>query len=691
MKKIFICYSHEDEAWKDSLVNHLNALKLKEHYDVWDDSRIEIGVDWRTKIERALNEAVVAILMVSVNFLNSKFIDENEIPRIIERHEKEGLKVIPLFVKPCPWERVPWLAKFQGIPRNRKTLAEYDESNAVRILADLAKEIYDIENEKKIDSPLQRTAIPMSEKKSIVLKGHKEEVFGVVITPDGTKIVSGSEDETIKVWDLESYKCSATFKIPSAVWGVAVTPDGKITVCGCGSHDNTLRVVDLQNGECFSTLKGHTKSIGPWAVAVMPDGKRAVSGSHDGTIKVWNISSERCIKTIKGHNCEIIGIALTSNGNRVISSSTDSTMKLWDLESLQCLATFEGHTSTVNGVAVTPDGERVVSGSYDRTLKVWDLKSGNCLDTFEGHTGCVYGVVVTPNNKWVVSGSQDKTVKVWDLETGECAITFSGHTDSVNGVAITPDGKRVVSTSKDKTLIVWELPEYLRTREEVPGKGKIQQTKDPPIPHDSSHNKPKSEKIGKAVKRILILSANPITTPRLSLDEEIREIEEGLQRAKHRGQFKIESKFAVRLRDLRRALLDYEPHIVHFSGHGRENGLLLEDETGNAVLIPRKALSGLFELFSNRIECVILCACYSAKQANAISKHINYVIGMRKKIDDKATVEFALGFYDALGAGRSVEEAFKFGCNAVRQVFPYLPEHLIPILKKRKYLKREKI
>jgi hypothetical protein len=184
------------------------------------------------------------------------------------------------------------------------------------------------------------------------------------------------------------------------------------------------------------------------------------------------------------------------------------------------------------------------------------------------------------------------------------------------------------------------------------------------------------------IKKILILSSNPITTPRRRFDEEVREIQEGIQRSKNGGQFEFHSRLAVRLRDLRRPLLDVEPQIVHFAGHGKESGLLLDDELGMAVRISPKALSGLFELCSEQVECVILGAHYSEPQTNAISKHINYVIGMRREIKDKASIEFAVGFYDALGAGKSVEEAFKFGCNAI-QLFN-LPEHLIPVLKKRR-------
>lgn len=194
-------------------------------------------------------------------------------------------------------------------------------------------------------------------------------------------------------------------------------------------------------------------------------------------------------------------------------------------------------------------------------------------------------------------------------------------------------------------------------------------------------SKDESDITSKQVKKILILSANPKTTPRLRLDEEVRKIEEGLRRAKHRERFEIQSRWAVRYDDLRRALLDIEPNIVHFTGHGKEEGLLVEDEMGFATLVSSKALSGLFELCKDHVGCVILSACHSAPQAVAIKKHIDYVIGMRKEFKDKAAVEFAVGFYDALGAGKNVEQAFKFGCNAILQQFPDLPEYLIPVLK----------
>ncbi|MGB3652513.1 MAG: CHAT domain-containing protein [Rivularia sp. (in: cyanobacteria)] len=189
------------------------------------------------------------------------------------------------------------------------------------------------------------------------------------------------------------------------------------------------------------------------------------------------------------------------------------------------------------------------------------------------------------------------------------------------------------------------------------------------------------------VKTILVLAANPKTTSRLRLDEEVREIDAGLQRARKREafnlQFDLQVRWAVRVRDVSQALLDFNPQIVHFSGHGGgDDGLALEDETGMQY-VSTAALAELFELFSqnqkNPIECVILNACYSEVQATAISQYIPYVIGMNKAIGDKAAIEFAVGFYSAASAGESIDFAYKLGCNSIAMAG--IPENLTPVLK----------
>ncbi len=182
--------------------------------------------------------------------------------------------------------------------------------------------------------------------------------------------------------------------------------------------------------------------------------------------------------------------------------------------------------------------------------------------------------------------------------------------------------------------------------------------------------------------KILILSTNPKNTRRLRLDEEISKVMKALRRSKYRDQFEIQSEFALHIDDIQEVLLDHEPHIVHFIGHGNKDGLFAENEQGNATLIDPDALAELFQLFAGQIEFVVLNACYSESQATAISRHIDYVIGMKSEITDEAGIEFAKGLYKALFAGKSIEEALQFGCNAIRIVFPKFNEHLIPVLKK---------
>jgi len=182
------------------------------------------------------------------------------------------------------------------------------------------------------------------------------------------------------------------------------------------------------------------------------------------------------------------------------------------------------------------------------------------------------------------------------------------------------------------------------------------------------------------MKTILILAANPKDTTQLRLDEEVREIDEVLRRAGRRDEFELKQQWAVRPRDVQQVMLDCNPAIVHFSGHGEgEQGLALEDGTGNIKLVDSAALAGLFKLFASQVECVILNACYSEVQAEAIAQYIGYVIGMNQPIGDKAAIEFAVGFYNALGAGRSYQDAFEFGCNGIQ--LAGITEYQTPVLK----------
>lgn len=201
---------------------------------------------------------------------------------------------------------------------------------------------------------------------------------------------------------------------------------------------------------------------------------------------------------------------------------------------------------------------------------------------------------------------------------------------------------------------------------------------EPILPNLTNRTSSRGEK-----KTILILVANPNKISRTDFDEEIYKIEESLEYRNVRRQFNVIPKFMVKLADIRKALLYYRPQIVHFIGHGDEDGLKLEDHNRNISSISNEVLSDLFRLCSKDIKIVILSSCYSASQANAISKHIKYVIGMLDKIMNDAAIEFAVGFYDGLAGGRSIKDSFDFGCNAIQHLYKNFPAHLIPVLLKK--------
>lgn len=166
--------------------------------------------------------------------------------------------------------------------------------------------------------------------------------------------------------------------------------------------------------------------------------------------------------------------------------------------------------------------------------------------------------------------------------------------------------------------------------------------------------------------KILLFASSPVDTSRIRLDQEIREIEERIQLAKHRDRFELIPQMAVRPADVQHALLRHQPHIVHFSGHGSETaGIILEDNLGKSKALSKEALADLFDILRDNIRIVVMNACYSRAQADAISQIIDYTVGMKTTIGDQTAVVFASSFYQALGFGRTVREAFRLARSSI--------------------------
>ena len=178
----------------------------------------------------------------------------------------------------------------------------------------------------------------------------------------------------------------------------------------------------------------------------------------------------------------------------------------------------------------------------------------------------------------------------------------------------------------------------------------------------------------------VLLCPNPTGTPQLRLDEEAREIETKIDQAEHRDFMKLITKFAARPDDLLLSLNQHKPHVVQFSGHGSsaEEIILIDKKTGRAKPVSKQGLVSLLKTLKDNIRVVVLNACYSRPQAEAIAEEIECVVGMKRAIGDEAAITFAATFYRAIGFGRSIREAFDQGRTAL--IMEGIPEEDTPVL-----------
>jgi WD40 repeat protein/serine/threonine protein kinase len=288
----------------------------------------------------------------------------------------------------------------------------------------------------------------------LTCKGHTGGVNSVALSADRRWALSGSEDNTVRLWEMNSGKCLRSFDEHTTwVLSVALSVDGNWALSG--SNDNTLRLWELRSGKCLRILKGHT--LGVNSVALSADGRWALSGSNDKTIRLWELSNGECLRILKGHTSYVRSVALSGDGRWALSGSEDNTVRLWELNSGKCLRIFEGHTHYVKSVALSGDGHWALSGSVDRTLRLWDVNSGKCLRTFQGHAGSVYSVALSANGRWACSGGEDRTLRLWDVSSGKCLRTLEGHAGSVYSVALSANGRWACSGGEDRTLRLWDL------------------------------------------------------------------------------------------------------------------------------------------------------------------------------------------------------------------------------------------
>ncbi|KAF5365439.1 hypothetical protein D9758_010875 [Tetrapyrgos nigripes] len=281
-------------------------------------------------------------------------------------------------------------------------------------------------------------------------QGHEDEIASVAFSPNGTRLVSGSHDKTVRIWDiLTGDTIGMPFKLYKQVRSVSFSPDGARIAAGSGD----VTMFDAKNGDVLWQIKD-----GGYALNFSPDGTRIVSAST--TVRIWDANTGAAIgQPYQGHQDYINSVVFSPDGSKIISGSDDHTVRIWD-SSVQSVIhePGQGHQGEVYCVAFSPDGARIVSGSDDKTIKIWDTSTGNAIgQPLLGHTHYVNSVAFSPDGTRIVSGSYDKTVRIWDANTGDAiGQPLLGHINWVRSVAFSPDGARIVSGSYDKTVRIWD-------------------------------------------------------------------------------------------------------------------------------------------------------------------------------------------------------------------------------------------
>jgi WD40 repeat protein len=285
--------------------------------------------------------------------------------------------------------------------------------------------------------------------------GHESWVTSLVLMPDGKKLVSGSWDGTLRIWDVEKGKDPVVLEGHEAkIFTIAVSRDGK-RAASAGGNGEAI-VWNLESEALLAKLEGYDEEAEVNGVAFTPDGKRVWTASSDGDIRVWDAESGKELGRIKGPRDGLQAFALSPDGRRLIASGgAGNACVVYDVETKKELFRLRGHTGTVHVIAFSPDGSRILTGAADRTLRLWDAATGAELHKYDAHGGYVRGVSFTPDGKTAASVGYDHVNRVWDLESGRTLAAFEVHDRPALAVAISADGKTVFSGGADSYVVRW--------------------------------------------------------------------------------------------------------------------------------------------------------------------------------------------------------------------------------------------
>ncbi len=326
----------------------------------------------------------------------------------------------------------------------------------------------------------------------------------LAITPDGRRAFSSSEDDTLRLWDLESGLELRRFEgHTDDVHFVDISSDGRRALSA--GKDGSMRLWDIETGQPLCSLSvlhvGQLTSIG--SAVFSPDGKRALSGDDGGALLLWNLDDgKRIVSSNAGkHTIQSFRLDFSSNGQRALTCMAEDVARLWDVATSRELYSFKmpdyvtggefspdgqqalsiggagitawsvaggqelrrfENVSNLYDIAISRDGRSLVSGDHvgaDGSVRLWDLAGGHEVMRLTGHAGAVLSVAISPDGRFALSGGWDRTVRMWDLKSGQQSRMAGGHSNQILGLDYSPDGRHAASSDDDGFVRLWDVSE----------------------------------------------------------------------------------------------------------------------------------------------------------------------------------------------------------------------------------------
>jgi WD40 repeat protein len=291
------------------------------------------------------------------------------------------------------------------------------------------------------------------------VKGHTGWVTGVAFTADGKRLVSGSWDQTIKMWDVPSgTEVSTVGKKGKEVQAVAFSRDGRWLAAENSSDNVTLW--DATTGTQIRILPTDKRLRGVgnnwvYSIAFSPDGRLLASAVDDRTVRLWDVKTGEVVRDLTANRRSVIYMAFSPDGRLLASGDDEKSITIWNVATGMVVRKLTGHKKLVYAVAFSPNGRWLASASADKTIKIWDVEMGREVHNLTGHSGLITSLAFSPDGRWLASGSWDKTIKIWDVESGNEVQSLGGHNHSIYTVAFDSRGRWIASGSEDGTISLW--------------------------------------------------------------------------------------------------------------------------------------------------------------------------------------------------------------------------------------------